>query len=85
MLQVTKIEPQKVEHFNPDNVSLGYLNEYESNDLRIQVAKNKLDGYYLLFNNEKVNIQSNGKIENWPFGLYDTIERQLAELFKNQS
>ena len=84
MIKINKIEPQVVEHFNPNGESLGFLNELESTDLRCQIAEHKVEGYYLMFNNEKIPITSNGRINIWPDMLYDQTEKQLTRLFKGQ-
>lgn len=84
MIQINKYEPQVVEHFGPDGNSLGFLNEYENLDLRCQIAENKADGYYLMFNGKKYPIQLDGKILNRPYGLYDTLSVLFSRLFKAQ-
>ena len=48
MIEVKKIVPQVVEHFDPYGNSLGYLNELECLDLRVQIAKNKISGFYVV-------------------------------------
>ena len=84
MIQINKYEPQVVEHFGPDGNSLGFLNEYESLDLRCQIAENKAEGFYLIFNDKKHLIQSNGKILPWPWDLFDTLSKLFSRLFKAQ-
>jgi hypothetical protein len=86
MIQPNKIDVQVFEHFDPQDKSLGFLNDYENLDLRAQIAKAKMSGYYLMFKGEKIMIQPNGKISplNWVEGLYDMQERLLCELFKAQ-
>lgn len=86
MKKVKKYEVQTVEHFDINGYSLGFLNEYESADLRCQIAELKASGYYLIFNGKKIEIQSNGKIkwDYWGNGLYDTNETLLAKLFNAQ-
>ena len=81
---VKTIEPQKLEHFDPDGNSLGFLNEYESTDLRVQIARNEAIGYYIKFDDFLATIQSNGKIVEWPTGMYDALESSTADLFKAQ-
>ena len=86
MIKVNKYEVQTVEHFDNNGSSLGFLNEWENADLRCQIAEQKVSGYYLIFNGEKIEIQPTGKIswEGWKNGLYDTNEILLARLFKAQ-
>ena len=84
MISINKYQIQTIEHFDPSNKSLGFLNEHENVDLRCQIAENKIEGYYMVFNNTKVPIHSNGRVSDWITGLYDTNELLLARLFKAQ-
>jgi len=84
MIKVKKYKVQTVEHFDNNEKSLGFLNEYENADLRCQIAEEKVSGYYLMLNGAKIPIEPNGKIINWNSGLYDTNEILLARLFKAQ-
>ena len=84
MIKVNKYEIQTVEHFDSNGNSLGFLNEHENADLRAQIAEQKASGYYLMFNESKIEIGSNGRITNWKQGLYDTNEILLSRIFKAQ-
>jgi hypothetical protein len=84
MIKVNKYEVQTVEHFDSNDNSLGFLNEYENTDLRAQIAEQKVSGYYLMFKGIKIPIAPSGKITNWENGLYDTTEILLSRLFKAQ-
>ncbi len=82
-IQPNIIKPQEVEHFAPDGTSLGFLNEFENTDLRIQIAENQVSGYYLITNDRiKVEITADGDLMNWPSGLYDIQQRQIAKLIR---
>lgn len=83
LIHVKTIIPQLVEVFTPKGRSLGLVNEFEFNDLRIQISKNRIEGYYLMYNDKKHNITVDGKLDEWSSGLFDIIEIQLSELFKN--
>ena len=78
MIIVNKIVPQTVEVFDNNDRSLGILNEYEFNDLRAQIAEQKVTGYYIMFDGFKTNIASNGKLVYWPTDLNEQI---LARIF----
>lgn len=83
LLKVNKIEPQTVDVFFDDNgtpLFIGNVNEYELLDLRLQIKNKSLHGYYIYFNDEKIFINSYGKISKWPVGLFDTIQNYLFEL-----
>lgn len=81
-ITINKIEPYKCEAFSPNGISLGFLNEYEFNDLRIQIKTNKVEGYYMRpkEGGELCFIDSDGRIDYWPEGFYDLIENQLMHL-----
>lgn len=81
-IKVNKIEPFKAQAYDSKGRLLGLLNEYEMNDLRIQIAQNRAEGYFMVYKGEKIPIDKEGKIKSWPIGFYDLIEDQLAELFK---
>lgn len=82
IIHINKIEPQTVEVFTPKDRSIGFVNEYEFNDLRVQIATHKLEGYYVMFNEVKHIINTNGRIDNWTSGLFDTNEILLSKIFK---
>ncbi len=84
MIKPVNIQPQLVECYDNTDNFIGYLNEYEFNDLRCQIAEAHVSGYYSLFNSEKLFINADGRLDNWPTGFFDTIEGQLARLFKAQ-
>lgn len=81
IVHINRITPQTVEAFTPKGRSMGFVNEYEFNDLRVQIAENKLEGYYIMYNDIKHPIDKNGRIENWSQGLFDLFEIQLSKLF----
>lgn len=81
VVHINRITPQTVEVFTPANRSMGFVNEYEFNDLRVQIAEHKLEGYYVMYNNIKHPIDQNGRIENWSQGLFDLFEIQLSKIF----
>ena len=69
--------------YAPDNSYIGLIeNEVEFNDIRIQVAREKAEGYYIVFEDKRVNILPNGDCDSWPKGFFDQEIRQLGILFK---
>lgn len=73
MIKRNYIKPQTVEIFNPQGDSLGYFNEYEYNDFRLQIVINKATGYWLSYNGQVYEIDKYGMIDNHPKGLFDTL------------
>ena len=45
MIQINKITPPTLEIYDPDNNSLGFVNEYEFLDIRVQIKELHLSGY----------------------------------------
>lgn len=84
MIQVRIIHPQQVHLYNPEGKCIGLVNEFEFNDVRIQIAEQKLEGYYVVHNDTLYRITQYGTIANWGTGLFDMIENQLSTLFKIQ-
>ena len=83
MIKINKIIPYTCEAFDPNDNSIGYLNEYEFNDLRIQIMKEQAEGYRMITEDGTIcNIDKNGIVDKWPKGFYDLVERQLSELLK---
>ena len=80
MIKVKKYKVQLLEHFDYANRSLGFLNEYESLDLRCQIKEKVADGYYLNYNGHKIDIDSTGGIDHNYDGMYDASEKLIQIL-----
>jgi hypothetical protein len=84
-IHLKRISAERCDLYNSKNEMLGTLyNEYELNHVRIQIAKDRLEGYYVKWKNQDIPIESDGKIISWPEGFYDMQEKQISELFKLQ-
>lgn len=78
-ITLNKIEVPSAEIFYNDE-SIGILNLFELNDLRIQIKFNKLEGFSVLHNHgHKEPIDTDGKISNWP-EQFNLLTDQLFEL-----
>ena len=81
MVKINRFPVQTVEVFTPDGESLGFVNEIEFNDIKLQIAEQNLEGYYIMFEDKKINININGEIMGqWPVGLFDIQLRQFRDL-----
>ncbi len=80
MIQINTIEPQIVGLYNPEGIYLGSINEYEFNDIRLQIKSEKVNGWYCMYRNQKVFINTDGRIKDWPEGFFDLYETQLMNL-----
>lgn len=90
MLKPATITPQRVNvWYKPikdpsfakagDLVFVGHLNEYEFNDLRVQIAESGEEGYFVEFEYGYFEINKYGALNYWPDGLFDLLQDQ-AEL-----
>ncbi len=57
------------------------INERQFNDVRIQIAKEEVSGYYILWNDKRIDIDKNGDMSDFPVGLYDHVSTALAEIY----
>lgn len=73
---INKIVPQTVEFWSVEIGLICDINEYEFNDIRIQLKRTPQAGYYCKFNGEKVFFEKNGKIIK-PKGMFDLMDDQL--------
>lgn len=80
MIQINKIKPLKCKAYSPEGKYLGLLNEYEFNDLLIQIKEENISGYYSLYKKQKIDLLPSGRIEFQPKGFFDLIEEQLSKL-----
>ena len=85
MIKIVKHGPPEVPIFTPKGELIGVVtNEEEFVDIRAQIAEQELEGYYIIYKNEKFVIQKTGRITNYPNGLYDGVMDQTARLFRAQ-
>lgn len=80
MIQVKKIVPPTVDIYDPNDTFLGTVNEYEFLELRVQIKKAQVSGYYFKTNGKKVRIDKNGTLEEYPIGVLDTMSGFYCEL-----
>ena len=95
MIQVKKINHDTAEHFDPNGNSIGFLNELEHLDLRIQIAEEKVDGYYAVIPDEEYfkengehpsyKILSDGSLYDWQDGFYSQAFKLVRKLWQYDS
>lgn len=75
------IEEDHVPLYNPEGKLVGIIeNELAFNDVRIQIMKNKLRGYYIVYKGQVCRIDIHGELDIWPNDLYRTNVDQLSKL-----
>lgn len=79
MVKINKITTPR-DLYNQDGF-VGTCETYaEVIDVQIQIAENKLEGYYFLYDGTEYPIRSDGEFIKFPYGFDITI-MQLAKLF----
>ena len=49
-------------------------------DLRVQIKTHNIEGFFIMFNDERYEILPDGQIPNWPNGLFEEIPDFLEKL-----
>ena len=77
------IDPE-VMLYGPDDKAIGLIcNTAALDNVRVQICRQHLTGYYFVYNGEKIRIDGNGNVENWPDGCFDYIIKAAGELMCN--
>lgn len=82
MVTIKKIKDISCELFHENkNESVGIIeNEYSFHDVRVQIKKLQLNGYYVIWKGYKIRIDLEGNLEDWPNGFYDINSDLLVQL-----
>lgn len=85
MIKLNDIQDNYVGIYSPNGKLIGNTNsELVFNDFRLQIAKERAEGYFFMYDGIKYTIRSDGKVDNWPCKLFDTCMNQMEELFRIQ-
>lgn len=83
MIKINPYVHERVGLYNPDDEYIGSIgNDIELNDVRIQIAQQKLEGYYIMFKDKRINLLPEGSCDSWPIGFFDKDLGQMATLIK---
>ena len=75
------IKEDEVPLYNPQGKLIGIIkNELAFNDVRIQIYKNKLEGYHIIWKDRVYKFNKYGRLFDWPDDLYQTYMNQLDML-----
>lgn len=72
----------RVKVFTPDGTLICIADEHTLTDIQEQIARQNLDGYYIDFKGNKININSKGELAKWPQGMFDLSQVLFARLFR---
>ena len=69
--------------YSPSGEALGTIeNELQLNDIQIQICRENATGYYIIWNDEKIDISPNGEFSCWPENWCDQSQCAFVELTK---
>lgn len=68
--------------YDKDNNFVGMVNEYQLRDIQVQIMKQKVEGYYIEFDNKKIKINIFGRLEKPCIGFTDISYNLTKQLLK---
>lgn len=75
------LKPKQVPLYK-NNKLIGYVFENQLRDIQVQIYKNKLSGYYVIFKNKKINIKEDGRFDQlFPNGFLNISYTLVKQLF----
>ena len=82
-IKINKIKETTAELYGPRGGHIGTItSELQLNDIRIQIMKQNLSGYYIIWENRQIFINRDGRLHEWPVGFFDIEENQLYTLME---
>lgn len=76
-----KIKDKPCDLYSPDDTFLGQIKTIlELEDIKIQIKRKSLVGYYVIFYNQRIDITPDGKMTHWPVGFFEIFDDQMREL-----
>jgi len=71
---IKNIQDLPCDLYDNENKFVGRItNILQFDDVRVQIGKQKLTGYYIVFLGNKIDIDQNGQLSEYPAKLFDTI------------
>lgn len=67
--------------YNPDGCKVGEIkNDTAFEDVRRQIGLQRLSGYYIMFDGQRIDIDRYGNVEEYPIGFFDTVISAVGDL-----
>jgi hypothetical protein len=84
-ITINKFKSISVELFDKDRNLVGVIESQEELlDVRVQIAKEKVSGYYFVYEGDEYRITEDGVMEDFPSELYQECLKLCVELFRIQ-
>ena len=72
--------------YTPDGGKVGEIkNDTAFEDVRRQIGLQRLSGYYIMFEGQRINIDRYGNIEEYPIGFFDTTISAAGDLLSSDN
>lgn len=85
VIVINKFPEEFVEIFNPEDKSMGLINESQMIDIQCQIAEKRLNGYYIMIGDLKCLIDEEGELSNWDDKTFDRDYQLLLRLKRIQA
>ena len=80
MVKINEIKETTAKLYK-DKELVGEITSYlQLQDIRIQIKEAKAEGYFIDWNDHRINIDKNGLLSDWPLGFFDIVDDQLDTL-----
>jgi len=85
-IRIRQYTPAQIKLFNTDDEFIGLVNNnVEALRVRLDIAEQELTDYYFIYGTIRIDINSDGSVENWPMDdLYNDALDLCLELRKIQ-
>lgn len=80
MIVYKEIPTQQVNVYKPNGEHFATVNEHELYDIRLQIKNQEIEGYYVVFENSRIDINIKGQLSYWPEGFFDLTDHYLCLL-----
>jgi len=81
MIKINDIKDPAVDLYDPEGNKVGTIETMlQFDDVRLQILKQEVSGYYVIWEGEKIEINKDSTLNRWPNGMFDVTEKMLAEM-----
>lgn len=67
--------------YSPNGQLVGYIHNSDAlANVRAQIKEKQVDGYYLKYNDDHIDIDKNGNLSDYPDGFFESYGNDMAKL-----
>ena len=77
IIKINKKTPLEISVYSPNGYFIGVANEYEFLDILGQIEKAQIPGCYIKFFENKILIDKDGFLDDYPFELLDILKYHM--------